>query len=383
MNILLGVTGSVASTLTPKLVRAFKEAFGKVEVVASANSIPFFNKRDIPEGVPIWQEVDEWTWDDEEPHGEHTPYYDGGFVGRGEYKKDDSVLHIELRKRCSAFVVAPISANKLAEFAYGMSYDLMGSVALAWDYCRPVIVAPAMNTYMWRNPAVQENLEKLKSRGVIVVPPVSKLLACGDTGEGGLADIKDIVSAVKEQLRWRFPLELDANFTGIPVSHHPGAFGFHRKHSHHTGVDLYCDDHAKVHAVETGRVVNIEHFTGEWDNSPWWNETDCVLVEGPSGVVCYGEVMPRPLLTRGDIVKQGQHIAFVRRVLKDGKERPDIPGHKTAMLHFELYPHGTTTASKSWQIEPQGENCHRPDDLLDPTPMLIAAINAPETRHSM
>ena len=371
MSVLLGPTGSVASILTPRLALALKEAFGKVEVVASHNSTNFFNNSDMPSDVPIWQDIDEWKWEDED--GEDTY----------RWKKNFPVLHIELRKRGSALVVAPCSANKLAEFAHGFSYELLSSVALAWDFCRPFIVVPAMNTYMWQNPAVQENLEILQNRGVTVVPPISKLLACGDMGDGAMADIQDIVRHVRERLRWVFPLSSDANCTGIPVSHHPGAFGFHRKHSHHTGVDLYCDDHAHVHAVESGRIVNIEHFTGEWDNSPWWNETDCVLVEGPSGVVCYGEVTPHPLLTKGDIVKQGQHIAFVRRVLKDGKERPDIPGHKTAMLHFELYPHGTTTASKSWQIEPAGENCHRPDDLLDPTPTLLEAIWAPEIRHSM
>ena len=375
MRIIHGLTGSVASILADKITEALYRMFGNtfVDVVASASAAAAFMDGKSIHADHFYQDCDEWTWKD------------ANGVLTTRWKKGDPILHIELRKKASALVVAPCSANKIGEFANAMAPggELLSSLALAWDYCRPFIIAPAMNTRMWFHPGVQDNLARLKKWGVIVVEPVNKMLACNDEGMGAMADIADIVRATKEALRWHFPIGSHPGCPGIPVSHHPGAFGFHRKQSHHTGVDLYANDHSCVYAVEAGRVVDIEHFTGAWDNSPWWNETDCILVEGASGVVCYGEVTPMWQMTRGSVVKKGQCIAHVRRVLKDGKERPDIPGHKTSMLHVELYPHGTTQASKSWKLEPEGQGCRRPEDLMDPTPWLIDAEGAPETRLSM
>jgi len=168
---------------------------------------------------------------------------------------------------------------------------------------------------------------------------------------------------------WFFPLN---HCPGIPVSFHPGAFGFPRRQgqSHHTGVDLYARDGDPVFAVETGVVVGIEHFTGPQDNSPWWLDTECVLVEGDTGVVCYGEVIPQ--VSVGDAVKVNQTIATVSTVLLEGKERPDIPGHSRSMLHLELYDRGVKAASTSWK---QGRT---ELGLKDPTPYLLWATASPK-----
>lgn len=162
---------------------------------------------------------------------------------------------------------------------------------------------------------------------------------------------------------WNFPLGF---CTGIPVGSHPGAFGYQRKHEVHTGVDLYTNNHAPVFAVENGLVVGLGHFTGEQDGSGHWENTDYLLVEGASGVVCYGEVAPTVKV--GDVVRAHDYIANVVRVLKEGRERPDIPGHRPSMLHLELYPHGYRAAA------PKLES--RFDDLfmtmlLDPTERLM------------
>ena len=297
-------------------------------------------------GAPVYTEVDEW------PYPDH--------IG---YTKDDPVRHIELRKAASALLIAPISANTMAKMAYGLCDNLLTSVARAWDYTRPVIVAPAMNTMMWHHPSTEEHLHKIKSWGAQVVPPVSKILACKDQGEGAMAQIDDILEMLRNALRWVPPLY---SCNGLPVGNHPGSFGVKRKYSHHTGLDLYTAEGVPVYAVEGGRVIKTEHFTGPQDNSPWWNDTEAILIEGPTGVVCYGEVEPVAGLWRDHPVKKGQHIAQVKRVLKEGKERPDIPGHSTSMLHFELYPHGTKECSKSWKLD-KG----KPDGLLNPTPYLL------------
>lgn len=167
-------------------------------------------------------------------------------------------------------------------------------------------------------------------------------------------------------MEWFFPLK---DCPGVPINYHPGAFGFHRTRKHgefstHTGVDLYAKHGDPVYAVEDGVVVGIEPFTGPQDNSPWWQDTDAVLIEGKTGVVCYGEVTPNTKV--GEQVSRGDVVAFVSTVLPEGRERPDIPGHSRSMLHVEFYVHGTT-ASTSWD---QGR---KELGMRDPTPYLLAA----------
>jgi hypothetical protein len=168
--------------------------------------------------------------------------------------------------------------------------------------------------------------------------------------------------------QWLFPLPA---CNGIPVGLHPGAFAARRRHDRHTGVDLYCRDGEAVLAVEDGVVVNVEPFTGPAAGSPWWNDTVAVLVEGASGVVGYGEVVPLPGLEAGRPVRRGEGIGRVAVVLKEGKERPDIPGHSRAMLHVELYRPGTRQAV-AWGLDEI-----RPAGLLDPTPLLLGAEGRP------
>ena len=123
--------------------------------------------------------------------------------------------------------------------------------------------------------------------------------------------------------------------TPIHEPGHPGAFAAERKFDIHTGVDLYCPQHHPISAVEDGLVVEIEKFTGEHVDSPWWNNTWAILIQGDSGVILYGEVKPREDLKVGDRVKEGESLGHVLRVLKKDKGRP------MDMLHFELYDWGT------------------------------------------
>ena len=162
-------------------------------------------------------------------------------------------------------------------------------------------------------------------------------------------------------MKWKFPLK---NCTGIPVENHPGSFGFKRSWYIHTGVDLYAEDNDSVYAVEDGVVVNILPFTGYKTNSAWWKDTDCILIEGKTGVVCYGEIST--ILPIGTKVKHGDKVANIKRVIKEGMERPDIIGHKPNMLHIELYPHGRHIASDGFE-----------DYLINPTPFLLESEGRP------
>ena len=155
--------------------------------------------------------------------------------------------------------------------------------------------------------------------------------------------------------RWAWPLPGTAIALRERAADHPGRFGAVRKFDIHTGVDLYCDERHEVVAVEPGTVVAIETFTGPNAGSPWWHETLAVLVEGASGVVLYGEIVPRAGLEVGTLLGSGEVVGRVARVLKKDKGLP------MTMLHLELYASGTR-ASSWWKL---GEP--RPTTLLDPT----------------
>jgi phosphopantothenoylcysteine decarboxylase len=106
----------------------------------------------------------------------------------------DTVLHIELRKWADVLVIAPLSANTLGKIANGLCDNLLTCVVRCWDPAKPMVLAPAMNTYMWENPFTARHLGVLKEFPFMrIVPPVSKTLACKDTGVGALAEVEDIL----------------------------------------------------------------------------------------------------------------------------------------------------------------------------------------------
>ena len=147
--------------------------------------------------------------------------------------------------------------------------------------------------------------------------------------------------------------------TGLPLPPHPGGFGVARKHHIHEGVDLYVPEGTPVTTVEDGIVCAILPFTGLIADSPWWNDTWAVMVEGVSGVVLYGEINPAlDRLGLGDSVKAGEQIGTVVTVLKQDKGRP------MSMLHLELYTNGTRSPVE-WALDTP-----RPSNLIDPTGFL-------------
>lgn len=104
----------------------------------------------------------------------------------------DPIHHISLAKEPDVVLVAPATANVVAKVAHGQADDLLTTTVLATD--APVVVAPAMNVGMWQAEATQKNIATLEQRGFDIVRPATGYLACGDTGEGKLADVDDIVA---------------------------------------------------------------------------------------------------------------------------------------------------------------------------------------------
>lgn len=106
------------------------------------------------------------------------------------------VRHITIAKETDLFILAPASANTIAKLAYGLADNMVTGVALALTDDIPKLIAPAMNTRMYHNPVTQDNLTKLRARGYDLIPPREAMLACGDVGEGALAELNTLLDYI-------------------------------------------------------------------------------------------------------------------------------------------------------------------------------------------
>lgn len=174
-TVILGVTGSIAAYKAADVARRLQDAGYTVQPVLSTSAREFI-------GALTFEAIT------------------GKKVPRSELwmTRGSKIGHIELLKHASAVIVAPATANIIAKHANGIADDLLSTV-LAAAAC-PVVIAPAMNPDMYLSKVCQENLSRLKARGIVIVEPVHGPLACGDEGVGKLSDTKDIVRAVKDAL---------------------------------------------------------------------------------------------------------------------------------------------------------------------------------------
>ena len=114
-----------------------------------------------------------------------------------DVSSDVEIKHVKLPAESDLIVVAPATADIIGKLANGIANDLL-STSLLVPPPQKLLLCPAMNTAMWNNPAVQENIEKLKRRGVIIVEPAEGELACGFTGKGRMREPQEIMDAIKE-----------------------------------------------------------------------------------------------------------------------------------------------------------------------------------------
>ncbi|MGN1151706.1 MAG: bifunctional phosphopantothenoylcysteine decarboxylase/phosphopantothenate--cysteine ligase CoaBC [Lachnospiraceae bacterium] len=162
-HIVLGVTGSIAAYKIASLASMLKKKQADVTVIMTQNATNFIN--------PI-------TFETLTGNKCLVDTFDRNF----QY----SVEHVALAKQADVFLVAPASANVIAKAANGLADDMLTTTLLACT-C-PKIVAPAMNTRMFQNEIVQDNLKRLEHYGMEVIHPASGYLACGDTGEGKMPE---------------------------------------------------------------------------------------------------------------------------------------------------------------------------------------------------
>ncbi len=168
-NVLLAVTGSIAAYKAADIARGFIKKGYSVTVMLTANGAKFITPMTFETLTGSKCLVDT---------------FDRNF----KYE----VEHISAAKACDLLLVAPASANVIGKIAGGIADDMVTTTILA--VTAPKLIAPAMNTAMYDNPIVQDNMKKLKAYGYQFIDPAEGLLACGDTGRGKLADVEDILS---------------------------------------------------------------------------------------------------------------------------------------------------------------------------------------------
>ena len=165
-TILIGITGGIAAYKICSLIRLYKKAGANVRIVMTPSALNFVTKLTLQ------------TLSDNEVYVENFEIE--------EYKPG----HISLCDEADIMVIAPATANTISKIANGICDNLLTSTVCAFS--KPVIIAPAMNTNMWNNPFVQENLKKLENYGFNILNPESGFLACGTNGTGRMVEVEDI-----------------------------------------------------------------------------------------------------------------------------------------------------------------------------------------------
>lgn len=172
-EILLGVTGGVAAYKAADLCSKLVQQGAKVTVIMTAAAEKFIGATTFEALTNRHCYRDQFT-PQEHPRGEH----------------------IGLAQRAEAMIIAPATADFLAQTAHGLAGDLLSTAYLVRT-C-PVLMAPAMNADMWAKPAVQRNVNQLKADGVQIIQPGDGWLSCGQIGPGRMADPAEILAAISD-----------------------------------------------------------------------------------------------------------------------------------------------------------------------------------------
>ncbi|MCL2136162.1 MAG: bifunctional phosphopantothenoylcysteine decarboxylase/phosphopantothenate--cysteine ligase CoaBC [Coriobacteriia bacterium] len=173
-TVLLGVTGCIAAYKACEVLRLLQKADVNVKVVMTPSGAEFVTPttfRALSQNEVAVEAIAD----------ANTPIH-----------------HISLAQEPDVFLIAPATANTINKLAAGIADNLLTTTALATE--APIIIAPAMNVHMWRDPSTQAALEVLRSRGIEIIAPEVGYLACGDIGEGKLATVEDIAERTLVEL---------------------------------------------------------------------------------------------------------------------------------------------------------------------------------------
>jgi len=177
-TVVLAVTGGIAAYKSAVIVRELKAAKAEVLVIMTVEAAEFITPLTLetlsqnPVAIDMFDRANPWDLE-----------------------------HIALADRADLLLVAPATANIIGKAAHGIADDLVSTAILTMMTTVPMLMAPAMNTRMWENPMVRENVERLKKAGVKFVGPDEGKLADGRTGVGRMAEVEEILKAAEEAIR--------------------------------------------------------------------------------------------------------------------------------------------------------------------------------------
>lgn len=296
-HIVLGVTGSIAAYKIASLASMLVKKRADVTVIMTHNATNFIN--------PI-------TFESLTGNKCLVDTFDRNF--------EFQVEHVSLAKQTDVFLVAPASANVIAKAAHGIADDMLTTTLLACQ-C-PKIFAPAMNTRMYQNPIVRDNIEKLKEYGMEVITPAAGYLACGDTGEGKMPEPEVLYEAV---LRALTPKDLAGKkvlVTAGPTREKLDPVRYISNHS--TGKMGYA-----VAAAAVRRGADVTLVSGKVELAPPMGVQVVPVVSAADMAQAVKEAAPEQ-----DIIVKAAAVADYRpRVTADEKMKK-----KDAELSLELEP---------------------------------------------
>jgi phosphopantothenoylcysteine decarboxylase / phosphopantothenate---cysteine ligase len=174
-HFVIGVTGGIAAYKTCELVRRLQDEGATVQVVMTEAGTRFVSALTFQalSGRPVY--TDEWS----------TPAASSPANG---------MAHIDLSREADALLIAPASADFIAQLANGQTGNLLATLCLARDV--PLLVAPAMNRQMWENPATQRAIHQLRNDGIALLGPGQGAQACGETGDGRMLEPAELLEAL-------------------------------------------------------------------------------------------------------------------------------------------------------------------------------------------
>lgn len=175
MNILLGVTGSIAAYKAADITSKLVKKGHNIDILLTEGGSRFITPLTL-----------------------QTLSKNKVYMDMFEEIVPSEVKHIALAKKADIVLIAPATANIIGKIANGIADDFLSTVIMAVPQSTPVYIAPAMNTNMYQNRIVQQNIEKLRNLGYKFIEPKESLLACGDLGKGALADVDEIVNVIDD-----------------------------------------------------------------------------------------------------------------------------------------------------------------------------------------
>ncbi|MCK5475951.1 MAG: hypothetical protein KAI71_05225 [Candidatus Pacebacteria bacterium] len=187
-NIILGITGSVATVMIFKLIDELEKNGFQVKIITTKASWLFVLSVLARKPGKIFKFLEIWE--------------SGLLEFTGAFSKEKGkVRHINLVKWADAMLIAPASANTISKVVHAFADNFLTTTALAMPANKKIFIAPAMNVNMWQNPFFLKNMEELKKEQMYkVIGPVTGTLQCGDEGIGKMASIKDIVERMNNEM---------------------------------------------------------------------------------------------------------------------------------------------------------------------------------------